>query len=86
VKHPKASSGVFDADVFDIADDPDGEDDALDGEIAPLPYSFDARDDILAVALQCGDGGTGVDLDPLFFEGLAVNAEISSSASWLGQP
>ena len=48
-------AGVFEADVFDIADDPDGEDDALDGELAPLPSSLDARDDILAIAIQ-GDG------------------------------
>jgi hypothetical protein len=64
-------TGVFDANVFDIAEDADGEDDTLDVELAPLSSSFDAGDDILAAALQGADGGAGVDLDPLFLEGLA---------------
>jgi hypothetical protein len=64
-------ASVFDTDVFDIAEDADGEDDALDGELAPLSSSFDARDDILAAALQRADGRTGLDLYALFFEGFA---------------
>ena len=48
-------AGIFEADIFDIAEDADGKDDALDGDLAPLPSSLDARDDILAIALQ-GDG------------------------------
>ena len=55
-------AGVFKPDVFDIADDPDGEDHALDADLGPLPFSLDSRDDVPAVALQCGDGGTGIAL------------------------
>ena len=35
-------AGVFDANVFDIAEYAGGQDDALDGELAPLPSSLDA--------------------------------------------
>jgi hypothetical protein len=66
-----SGTGVFEPDVFDIANNPDSEDDAVDGELTPLPSSLDAGDDTLPVALQGADGGAGVNLDPLSFEGLA---------------
>jgi hypothetical protein len=36
-------AGVFEPDAFDIADDADREDDALDGELTPLPSSVVER-------------------------------------------
>ena len=64
-------TGILEADAFDIADEADGVDDALDGELAPLPSSLDPATTFSALPLQGADGGTGVELDPLFFEGLA---------------
>ena len=66
-------------DIFDIADDPDGENDALAGEFAPLPSSFDAGDDTLAAMLQCGDGGTGVRSMGTELEKLALNISRSGT-------
>src|SRR5882724_8023062 len=64
-------TGVFEADVLDIADDADREDDALDLQLAPLPSPFDTGGDTLVGALECRDRRSGVNPEPLLFERLA---------------
>ena len=61
-------AGVFEADILDITDDPDSEDDALDLQPGPLPSPFDAGGDTIAAAFQRRDRRSGVDPDPLLFE------------------
>jgi len=64
-------TGVLKANILDVADDANSEDDPLDLQLAPLPSPFDARRDTIAAALQGGDRHPGMDLDPLLFERLA---------------
>jgi hypothetical protein len=69
-------TGVFEADGFDIGDNPDGKDDALNGELAPRPPFSMRAVDIFALALECADARPGVELDPLFLKGLRAKSEI----------
>src|SRR5205823_5110738 len=63
--------GAFEADILDIADDADREDDALDRNVGALAAGLDLRRDAAIAALQVFHGRAGMDLDALFLEALA---------------
>ena len=64
-------TGVFEADIFDIADDADGQDHALDIRFERFAVRLDPCRDPLASAVQGRHGRRGVDFDPLFLKRLA---------------
>src|SRR5271169_3770160 len=61
-------TGIFETDVFDIADDANGQDHALDPGFESLAVRLDPRGDPLPAALDSCHGRRGMDFDPLFFK------------------
>src|SRR6516165_551406 len=65
-------SELFQAKVLDIADDPNGRDDALDRKrLGPALAVIDRRGDAVRFFIELGHFGAGEDLDALFLEALA---------------
>src|SRR4051794_2635255 len=63
--------GAFAADPLDIADNPDRQDDALDGHVERFSSALDMRGHAVALAIESFHRRAGVDLDPLLLEALA---------------
>ena len=75
IDHDDAALGfhaeLFQAEIFDIADDADGGDDALDRDRLRLAALFDGGGDAVGFLVELGHLGVGVDLDALLLEALA---------------
>jgi len=74
-------TGVFEPDAFDVADNADGEDDALDSELAPLPPPSMRATTFSPLRSSAATVAPVWILIPCFSKDLRAKAEISSSST-----